>query len=221
MSRMCRTNMMELISSICFRWTLVNTVRYCQVSGSIEVVFGLDIGFTDHFNIQLVITLNYSAIADLHTLQITVTHTSVLSLLPHVSWQRLLTVEILQLLRSCLIWMVAPFQLSTLAPTKSSLHRLTDKAQSQSQSYFTTGGLPPVTLSWRQAPWYSQRSFFQMNLCGHSLYVTSSLTRKWVCLLWIGLAFHQVYVSHMSILHVIENSSFCTLYKSSVSTGLA
>jgi hypothetical protein len=33
--------------------------------------FGLDIGITDHFNTQLVITLNYSAIADLHTLQIT------------------------------------------------------------------------------------------------------------------------------------------------------
>jgi hypothetical protein len=30
---------------------------------------------------QLVITLNYSAVADLHTLQLTVTHTSVLGLL--------------------------------------------------------------------------------------------------------------------------------------------
>jgi hypothetical protein len=30
---------------------------------------GLDIGFIAHFNTQLVITLNYSAIADLHTLQ--------------------------------------------------------------------------------------------------------------------------------------------------------
>jgi hypothetical protein len=26
---------------------------------------------------------------------------------------------------------------------------------SQSQSYFTTGGLPPINLSWRQAPWDS------------------------------------------------------------------
>jgi hypothetical protein len=32
--------------------------------------FGLDIGFDDHFNKQLVIILNYSAIADLHTSQI-------------------------------------------------------------------------------------------------------------------------------------------------------
>jgi hypothetical protein len=35
---------------------------------------GLDIGFIDHLNTLLVITLNYNAIADLQTLQITVTH---------------------------------------------------------------------------------------------------------------------------------------------------
>jgi hypothetical protein len=29
--------------------------------------FELDTGFTDHFNTQLIITLNYGAIADLHT----------------------------------------------------------------------------------------------------------------------------------------------------------
>jgi hypothetical protein len=28
---------------------------------------------------------------------------------------------------------------------------------------------------------------FQLNLCGHSPYVTSSLTRKWVFLLWIAI----------------------------------
>jgi hypothetical protein len=32
--------------------------------------FGLDIGFIDHFGTQLVITLNYSTIADFHTLQV-------------------------------------------------------------------------------------------------------------------------------------------------------
>jgi hypothetical protein len=26
------------------------------------------------------------------------------------------------------------------------------QSQSQSQSYFTTGGLPPISSSWRQAP---------------------------------------------------------------------
>jgi hypothetical protein len=36
--------------------------------------FGLEIGFIGHFNTRLVTTINYSAIADLHTLQITTAH---------------------------------------------------------------------------------------------------------------------------------------------------
>jgi hypothetical protein len=48
--------------------------------------FGLNIGFIYHFNTKLIITLNYSAIVDLHTLKTTVTHTSVLTLLLDVSW---------------------------------------------------------------------------------------------------------------------------------------
>jgi hypothetical protein len=46
-----------------------------------------------------------------------------------------------------------------------------------------------------------------------------SLTRGWVYFLWICLAFRQVYVSHIH--HAVENSSFCTIYKSSVNTGFA
>jgi hypothetical protein len=41
--------------------------------------FGLDIGFIDYFNIWRMTTLNYSAIADLHTLQITRAHRLVFS----------------------------------------------------------------------------------------------------------------------------------------------
>jgi hypothetical protein len=43
---------------------------------------------------------------------------------------------------------------------------------------------------------HDQTFFFQLNSCGNSPYVTSSLTRRWVCLLWICLAFRQVYMSH-------------------------
>jgi hypothetical protein len=43
---------------------------------------GLDVEFIDYFNTQLVITLSFGAIADLHTLQITAAH----SLLLDVSW---------------------------------------------------------------------------------------------------------------------------------------
>jgi hypothetical protein len=61
--------------------------------------------------------------------------------------------------------------------------------QSQSQSYFTTSGLAPISSSWRQAPWDSRPDpFFQLNPCGHSSYVISLLTRGWVCHLQLLLA---------------------------------
>jgi hypothetical protein len=37
----------------------------------------------------------------------------------------------------------------------------------------------------------------QLNPWGNSPHVTSSLTRRWVCLLWTCLAFRQVYISHI------------------------
>jgi hypothetical protein len=40
--------------------------------------------------------------------------------------------------------------------------------QSQSQNYFTTGGLPPISSS------------SQLNTCGRSPYIASSLTRGWI-----------------------------------------
>jgi hypothetical protein len=64
--------------------------------------------------------------------------------------------------------------------------------------------------------WYTIRVyiyfFWQLIPCGHSPYVPSSLRRGWVCLLWICLAFRQVYASHIQ---------HCTTHKSSVSTGFA
>jgi hypothetical protein len=59
----------------------------------------------------------------------------------------------------------------------------------QSQSYFTTGSSPPIISSWRQAPWDSRQVnfIFQLNICGYSPYVTSSLTRGWVCRLQLLL----------------------------------
>jgi hypothetical protein len=44
---------------------------------------------------------------------------------------------------------------------------------------------------------HDQIFFPQLNPCDISPYVTSSLTRKWVCLLLICLAFRQVYISHI------------------------
>jgi hypothetical protein len=54
---------------------------------------------------------------------------------------------------------------------------LTQPNQSQSRSYFTTDGLPPISSSSQHAPWDPpQRFFFHLNPCGGSPYVTSSLT---------------------------------------------
>jgi hypothetical protein len=39
--------------------------------------------------------------------------------------------------------------------------------------------------------------FFQLNSCDNCPYVTASLTRRWIYLLWICLAFRQVYISHI------------------------
>jgi hypothetical protein len=78
-----------------------------------------------------------------------------------------------------------------------SLHYSANQLQ-QSQSCFTTGGLPPISSSWRQTlETHDQTFFFQLIFCGNSPYVTSSLTRRWVCLLWICLAIRQVYISHI------------------------
>jgi hypothetical protein len=61
--------------------------------------------------------------------------------------------------------------------------------QSRNQNYFTTGGLQPISWSWRQAPWRLKTEIFLLpNPCGHSPYVTSFPTRGWVCLLWTGFA---------------------------------
>jgi hypothetical protein len=45
-----------------------------------------------------------------------------------------------------------------------------------------------IRLGARPLEAHNQRFFFQLNSCGNSPYVTSSLAR-WVCLLWIRLAF--------------------------------
>jgi hypothetical protein len=53
-----------------------------------------------------------------------------------------------------------------------------------------------VRLGVKPLETHDQR-FFQLNSCGNSPYVTSLLTRKWVCLLWIWLAFRQAHVSYI------------------------
>jgi hypothetical protein len=53
------------------------------------------------------------------------------------------------------------------------------EVSAQSQSQFTTGSLSPVSSSWHQAPWDSRPVIFSST--EHLQYVTSCLTRGWVC----------------------------------------
>jgi hypothetical protein len=65
----------------------------------------------------------------------------------------------------------------------------TELVSVQSQNYFTTGGLPPISSSWQKDLWDSRPViFFQLNTCGYSPYATSSLTRGWVCRLQLLFA---------------------------------
>jgi hypothetical protein len=62
---------------------------------------------------------------------------------------------------------------------------------SQSQSYFATGSLLPISSSWHISPLethYKCPPPPQMNTFSYSAYVTSSLTRRWVCCLQLLLA---------------------------------
>jgi hypothetical protein len=53
------------------------------------------------------------------------------------------------------------------------------RSQIQSQSYFTTGGLPSITSSWHQAPWDSRpKIFLQLNSWWFSLYSLGSDRKK-------------------------------------------
>jgi hypothetical protein len=98
-----------------------------------------------------------------------------------------------------------------------SLLHLTVRNLSHSHSYFTTGDLPPISSSWRQAP--SRHTtrvhfFLQLNPSGHSSYVTSSLRRRWVCLLWTGFVFIKcTYRTCSMLLDILP----CALYTSPLS----
>jgi hypothetical protein len=78
---------------------------------------------------------NYSAIANSQTLQFTTAHTMSSQF---VCSSRILVTDPNNVLCLRPYWLANVSQLT--------------KTQSQSQSYFTTRGLPPINSSWRQAP---------------------------------------------------------------------
>jgi hypothetical protein len=82
--------------------------------------------------------------------------------------------------------------LAVISHRLSLLFRGCQVTASESQSHFTTGGLPSISWTWRRAPWDSRPETLRWNP-----YVTSSVARRWACLSWIWLAFRQAYVSHI------------------------
>jgi hypothetical protein len=82
-------------------------------------------------------------------------------------------------------------------------------SESESQSHFTTGGLPPISSSWSQAPCDPRPIFFQLNACCHSPYTTCSLTRGWVCRLQLLLVLASAFIvrseSHRIHDHILRS----------------
>jgi hypothetical protein len=83
---------------------------------------------------------------------------------------------------------------------KSSIAGWLVNCQGQSLSYFSTDSLPPITNLGVKSLEYHDYSFFfwQLNTCCHCPYVTSSLTRGWVSLLWIGFDLSSLRIAHIA-----------------------
>jgi hypothetical protein len=125
-------------------------------------------------NLLLIKTkLHYSAIADLHTLHITIAH-AVFSVNCVFTGSCLITAPTMAiplLPWSSTLWMAAPVQL-----TNSESELLYDWRFTANQFVLVTSPLRPTSSV-----------FFQVNTYGHSPYVISSLTRGWVYLLQLLL----------------------------------
>jgi hypothetical protein len=103
--------------------------------------FGFDGGFIDQFSSRLVTTYNYSAFTNLHTLQITRAHAK--------------SYPACSVFTSSCLATAYNNVYSSASKLRSFLNGgslPTELSQNQSQNYFTTGCLPPISRSLRQAP---------------------------------------------------------------------
>jgi hypothetical protein len=98
-----------------------------------------------------------------------------------------------------------------------------NKDEGQSQIYITTDSIPPSSSSWRRAPWDSRPEFYfsQLNTCGYSTYIISSLTRGRVCHLHLLMALARAFIlgsesrgtrDHI-LLSQIRDFPFCRLLR--------
>jgi hypothetical protein len=179
-----------------------------RVLVTIDGVLDWMIGFIDTYTFtQFGTTGNYSAIAILHTFQLTVPHALGFS----VFTGRILASDLSQ--SHCHFNSHMLYSWHSLIPFLP----LPDAANSEPSTQFPSDYcsvllllLVEVEVTLRLAVYRQsvclgvepletddQNFFSQLNHCDISPYVTSSLTRRWVCLLLICLAFRQVYISHI------------------------
>jgi hypothetical protein len=129
---------------------------YCQASESLWTGFGLVGGFIER--LQNAATNNYGRLTELHTPKMT-TATA------HIKSSQFFTSRCLVAafnggrsrssgFPNCPRPQLPASHFSQLHLSKHSANR------GQSQSYFTTGGLPPISSSWCQAPWDPGPVFF-------------------------------------------------------------
>jgi hypothetical protein len=114
-----------------------------------------------------------------------------------------------------------PFHTNLLVFSSQAEFQLTTELSHSPTSYFTSlhSAKVKVKVTLRLAVYRQSvhlgvkplethdQTFFQLNSCGNSSYVTSSLTRRWACLLWICLAFCQVYKLRFQPLEHINDRS--------------
>jgi hypothetical protein len=113
-----------------------------------------------------------------------------------VSWQRLLTVVTLPFVTADRAELLSTVN-STIAPSLLSLPstpqlncQTTPESELLYDWWFTANQFVLTSSPWDSRPVI----FFQHNTCGHSPYVTSSLTRGWVCRLQLLLALANAFI---------------------------
>jgi hypothetical protein len=121
----------QILSSSSIIYPDIRAVYIVTCKGAYRRGIGLDIGFIGHFSSQFVITLKYSAIANLYNLQSTRAHAKSLPVFSDFARRFLVT---------------ASNSGDSSASTLTSL-----PAESESESYVTADG-QSASLSWNKAP---------------------------------------------------------------------
>jgi hypothetical protein len=188
--------------------TVEKSRNFKLLSHSMDIVwrdcrrsFGFDIGFIDHFNTRFVIPLNYSDIANIHTLSKSLAHTlsfpsrsvfdsCCLVTASNNDYSSASGLEVLSKRRlpsnffwyKCLTLRLAIISHTSQAinwtltvffrlPYRTDLVRVTLRLAVYGQS---------VRLGDKPLETHDRHLFFHLNTCFHSPYVTSSLTRGWI-----------------------------------------